>query len=259
MFINKLPSLSNVVAGSTATLDCPVGLTYDAIQFQYSGVTQAQIENVEVLINGRPVAQFDDAVEVEAINEYYGRSDASGEMTLHFRRPELLEGQRAFPGLGTADVDTLQIRMDINVAASAPVISASAQLSPGAPLGVFVKTRYLALNVSAAGKQELDSIPKGSGRLLAAHLFKADISEVEVEVNSRRVMEGTKDLMESLQTLAGRTPQTAAATHVDFGLYGDLGEALVLSGVRDFRIRPTADTTGTLRVVLEYLDGFEGV
>ncbi len=258
MFINKLPSLGNVVGGSTATLDCPVGMTYDAIKFAYSGVTDAQMTDIELLINGRPVMQYKDAVELKALNDYYGRPDAAGEMTMHFRRPELIEAQRAFPGLGTADIDTLQIRIKIDAAAASPVISASAQLSPAQPLGVFVKVRYLNANYATAGKQEMPNIPRG-GRVLAMHLFKADVDNVEVEVNNRRVMEGDKATFESYQKGAGRKPQSAKATHIDWSLYGDLGRALVTDGVQDFRIRPTIATSGSIRTVIEYVDGFEGV
>ena len=137
----KLPSLANVGAGQSATLNCPVGLSYDRIEIEYAGVTLAQMKNIEVVINGKPVMTFKDGARVESLNDYYGRPKTAGFLTLHFARPEMktLEQQR-LTSVGTVDVATLAVNIDIDAAAAAPVIKAHAVQSEPAPLGAFIKS-----------------------------------------------------------------------------------------------------------------------
>lgn len=91
------------------------------------------------------------------------------------------------------------------------------------------------------------------------HLFKSDISNVELEVNSIKAFDATKAYSEEMQSRYNKNPQTANATHVDFLLEGDLKQALDTRGVQDFRIRPTLGSAGAVRTVVEYIDGFAGI
>ena len=257
----KLKSLANVSAGATATLDCSTGLTYDKITFPFSGVTLAQMENVDVLINGKVVQSFKDAQEIVDLNTYYGVTYHAGFLVMFFNSIHMDTNlERRLTGLGTADIDTLQIRMDIDTAAAAPAIEAFATLSDPAPLGALVKVKSFPTSFATSGKQDIDNLPRGP-RILAIHLFKADVSEVEVEIDSVTIFEGSKSLIEVDQKDAvhARAPLTAAATHIDFMLEGDTAQALVTAQAKDFRIRPTIDTAGALRTVVEYLDGFQGI
>lgn len=46
----KLPSFSNVAASNTATLELPIGRTYDKIHIAYTGVTFAQMKNIRLKV-----------------------------------------------------------------------------------------------------------------------------------------------------------------------------------------------------------------
>lgn len=262
-----LPSLANVQAGGVATLNCPLGRTYDKIVLQYSGVTLAQMKKITVLVNGKPIQEYKDGDELQAINKYYGRPTTAGYLTLYFVRDEYkTNNDNRVTGLGTLDIQTLQISIDIDAAAAAPVISASAQLSDPRNMGAVTKVKSFSFNAAGSGEFEIDNIPKGP-RILAMHFFKADVNAIEIELDSRKATEGTKALMEVYQKQGGRTPQTASATHVDYCLEGDILQALStttgkdgnLSLVQDFRVRATLGTSGALRVVVEYLDGYHGI
>lgn len=85
---NLLPSITNVVAGSTATLNVPVGVTYHAINFEYSGVTLAQMKNIEVQINGKTIQEYVDGTRLQDMNKYYSRHTENGILTLWFDRIE---------------------------------------------------------------------------------------------------------------------------------------------------------------------------
>jgi hypothetical protein len=277
----KLPSIANVTAGATATLSCPVGKTYNKIMLVYTGtdVARTDFKNINVNINGKSVQTYADGAELDLINDYYGRSDTAGVLTLHFNRPEAhnLLNQR-LTGLGTLDVQTLDIAFDIDATAPGDLaMEAYAVLSEGMPLGAFVKFKRFPVTYATSGEQEIDNIPKGPN-IMAIHLKKADVSNVEVEVDGFKFFEGSKTIIEALQKEAepkARVPQGASCTHVDFMLEGDYQQSLAtrypkknpdgsdhpLAGrnVQDLRIRPTIDTAGALVALVEYLDGFAGI
>lgn len=259
-FLNKLPSLSNVAVGQRATLTCPLGLRYDAIYLTHNVANLALIKNIEVIVNGKVIQSFKDAAEVKAINDYYGRPEQSGVLTLWFYRPEMATPfDRRLPALGTLDVQTLTVAMDLDATiAPAPTLEAVALQGPQEPMGLITKIKSYSSSYAISGKVEIDNIVR-SGRIAAIHLFKADVSAVELDVNSRRVVDLTKTLSEKVQKDYGRVPVTASATHIDFTLEGDIAEALITEGIYDLRIRPTLGTSGALRSVVEYLDGFAGI
>lgn len=258
--IVKLPSMSNVAAGAVATLNCPVGLTYECFTLKYTGVTLAQMTNIEVRVNGKTIQKFASGTELDEINTYHGRKAASGYLNIWQVRPELkaLLDQR-MTALGTADVQTLSLLVEIDAAATAPVLVAYALQSVPQPLGLICKVKAFPVSFATSGEQEIDNLPKSGARVAAIHLMKSDVSKVEVELDSIKVIETPKALAEELQTKYGKTPQTAVATHVDFLLDGDIKHAMATAGVQDFRVRPTIDTSGEVRCVVEYLDGYEGI
>lgn len=255
----KMPSLANVGAGQTATLNMPVGNTYDRLEVQYSGVTLAELKNIELVINGKPVMSFKDGPTIEALNDYYGRAKTAGFLTLHFARPEMstLEQQR-LTSIGTLDVSTLALNIDIDGAAAAPVITAHAIQSEPAPLGAFIKVREFQFDASVSGQVEISTLPRGP-RILAAHLFKSDVTSLQVELDGQLVLDGSKSLLQSIQKTYGRVPQTDIATHFDTALEGDLSQALVTNNAQDMRFRADLATAGALRFTVEYLDGFAGI
>ena len=257
----KLPSISNVAAGATFTLSCPVGLTYGKITFEMGGTTfdESLISDLTVEINGKPVQIFATGTRLVQLNSYYGRPDdtANGYLTIYFDRPEMNPEFRKLTGLGTQDVDTLVVKGKIDASASAPTLEATATLYPPQPLGAFVKVKQFPISFGA-GVNEVDKLPKGP-RIIALHAFAGDFTKVEAELDSFKVFEADKTLAESLQKESNRTPQSSAATHVDFCLDGLLSDALVTEGVQDMRFRLTKTAAGAADVVVEYLDGFAGI
>lgn len=259
MRISEIPGVSNVAAGATFTIECPVGRTYNRIALEVTNITSSQLTNLTVEVNGKAIQTFADLAELKAINDYYTRDDdsANGVYWLYFTRPELLEGQRKLPGLGTKDVATLVIRGDLAGAVVSPAIKCHAVYEDGQPLGLITKVKRFPVSLTA-GVNEIDKLPRGP-RICAIHLFKSDITDVEVEADGVKIYDASKTIGESVQQMEARTPQTASATHVDFMSDGDFKDALVTAGLQDFRVRPTATGAGVVNVVVEYLDGFAGI
>lgn len=265
----QTPSLSRVGPGNRSTLELVVGPTYYGLIFNISaaaGLDVTDIGRIDVLMNGRVVQTYKNLQRLMDINAFYNRvADTVGataiEFGLHFFRGEMADSvYKRLPGIGTQDLGTFHIEMDIAAAAPADIaIKAHAIINPIAePLGAFVNIREYPTSFSTSGEQEIDKLPKGDW-YTAIHLFKSDISKVEVVTDNGsgpvKVVEATKAVLERYQKNASpikRVPVTASCTHVDFtALDGNLQDTLPTAGLRDFRIKPTLTTSGAVDVVAE--------
>lgn len=265
--IQKLPSLSRVTAGSKATLELPLGATYERLVFNVSaaaGLDASDIERIDVLIDGKPIQTFKNLQRLIDINAYYGReadtvSATAMQFAIHFNRAELVDNLwRKAPGIGTADVQTMHL--EIQIASGAPsdiAMTAYAQVNPAREnLGAFMRIREFPANSSVAGVLEADKLPRGAW-YTALHLFKADISAVEVTANDVKIIDATKGVLERFQKAGSpkaRVPQTAKATHIDFITDGDLLDALPTAALQDFRVKMTLDTSGAVDIIAETID-----
>lgn len=265
--IIKLPSLSRVTPGSKATLEFPLGPTYQTIVFDVSAAAAldaTDIGKIALLIDGKEIQVFKDLQRLIDINAFYNRSPDTVAATaiqfaLHLNRAELAENMfRRAPGIGTADVQTMHMEIDIAAAAPADIaIKAYALADPTRqPLGAFFRIREYPAASAVAGVFEADKLPRGAF-YAALHLFKADITNVEVEADTVLVVNGTKGVLERIAKEASplkRVPQTAKATHVDFITDGDLLNAFQTAGLQDFRVRMTMTAAGAVDIVAETLD-----
>lgn len=253
--ILRLPSFTTVAAGADTSLTCPVGgNTYERIMIEYSGVTLAQLQNIEVRVNGDPIQHFKTGQQLDDLNDFYGRPATSGILTLWFVRPELTDiAQRRMFALGTTNVQTLSIHVDIDAAAAAPALTAHAVVSAPRPMVLVTKVKQYPFNSAVTGQVDIDNIPRGP-RIMAMHLGKADISDVEIELDSVKFYDATKTLAEAIQKENGRTPVTATYTHIDFMGDDDIGNALITANAADFRVKPTLDTSGATEIMVEFLD-----
>lgn len=269
--IIKLPSMSRVVPGSKAVLELPIGPTYRRVYFvatAAAGLDIADFGRMDVLIDGKVVQTYKDATRLKALNDYYGRgadtfTATRAEFAVHFERAELVDlVYRRAPGIGTADVQTFNIELDIPAGAPADIaMVAYAEIDPTPQkLGVFFKVREYSFSSAVAGSVEVDKLPKGAWYSVL-HLFKSDVSEVEVEANQAKAIFATKGILERTQKEASpikRVPQTAAATHIDFITDGDLSQSLRTDLLNDFRIRAKLDTAGAMDIVAETFDTLQG-
>jgi len=265
----KLPSLSNVQAGSTATLKCPLGPTYDSIKFAVSGsgatpLTISLMKNIQVLINGKVIQTFRNGQELSDINDHYKRPVSAGYLTLHFLRPELesIEQSRLF-SLGTEDLKGLEIRFDVDATVTGSVVEAYAQQSAPQPLGLITKIKSLTAPITAAGEFEIDNISTGP-RIMAMHLFKEedDITDVKVDLNSVNVFESTDAINNQFLSDANRK-SIAKYFHINMLQHNDFSsEALITENANDYRVKPTVTAVGAsaqVRAIVEYADGWAGL
>lgn len=259
----KLPSIQNVVAGQRCDLQLARGLTYDYIIFKLTNVTVADITNFKVKVGTKNIIDVASLSTLDKINKYYGRPETAGYFICWFYRPEMAtEEERASFSLGTVDVPSLSIHFDLAGTVTSPAIEAYAMQRGPAIFGTVTKLRELPSTYAASGAQEISNIPRTGDRISAIHLFKSDVSNVEMEINigtgPSKVVEMPKGLLEVVQSAHGRTPQTASATHIDMTLLGKLAEFLPTKQLQELRVKPTIDSTGTINTVIEYNGGMAG-
>lgn len=257
-----LPSMSRVTAGAIATLELPIGLTYNKLIFTATGtaLAAAHIKRINVLIDGKVIQTFKDLTRLIDINSYYGRgTDTVNEFVIHFFRAELMDiVYRRAPGIGTQDVQTFHVEIELDAAAPVDInMLAHADVDPQPqPIGAFFKVREFPYSSAVSGQVEIDKLPRGAF-YGAVHLFKDDITAVEVEVDQAKTIDATKSVLERLQKEASpskRVPVTAKATHIDWLLEGDAAQAIKTDVVQDFRIKMMLGTSGAVDIVTETID-----
>jgi len=265
--ILKMPSISRVVAGSIATLELPIGPTYRRLIFNATGtgLDVTDIGRIDVLVDGKVVQTYKDLQRLFDMNGYYGRgADTFNQFAIHFERAELLDAVwRRAAGMGTGDVQTFHVQLTLPVGAPANMtLDCYAEVDPQPmPLGLFFKVREYPFSSAVSGEVEIDKLPRGP-LYSVLHLFKADITAVEVTANQGKVIEGTTAVMERTQKEASptkRVPVTAKATHVDLITDGDLAQSLDSSRLGDFRVKMNLATSGAVDIVAETLDTLQGV
>lgn len=256
----ELPSMSRVTPGATATLEVPIRPTYHNIIFTAGGTSLAvaNIGRITLYFDGKPVSTWKNLQRLMDLNTYWGRgTDTVNQFVMHFFRRELREQYRRAPGVGTADLQTFHVEIELDSGAPSDItLKAHAWVDPEPQvLGVFVKVREYPFSSAVSGEVEIDKLPRGPF-YVAQHFFKDDVSQVEVVTDGSIRAKGTKAVLERTQTEAthARTPLTAKATSVDYVVEGDLAQAVATGSLYDFRSKLTLDTAGSVDIVTETLD-----
>lgn len=267
--IKKLPNVQGVGANQTFTVGLPTGAKeYMKIGLDMSGSVFAKtaITNLELLANSNPIMQFKTVAHLENISNFYGWDVNANEIVLPFFLEHFNDALMARKfNLGVSDVDVLQLRGDIGTA-TAPAIAAWS-VETQAPsmagqsvvdanrLGVFRKIRNYTYTLTGAGTTEIDNIPR-EGLLMAMHLIQTtgNITNVEVWADDVCIWNASASRAERIQERVGRTVQ-ANTYHIDFMQENELGTSMLLSGLRDFRLK--VDHSGSDTVVL-YTESMAG-
>lgn len=257
----KMPSVQNCSPGATCTLEIPLGLCYNFFLLNLTNITLAQLTNIEVRINGKAVQEFADGTELDNINKYHGRQAfENGVLPLFFMRPEMvLPIEKNVTSIGTSDISTFSLHADIAAACVSPAIDVYAQQSAQTSLGTITKIRAFPASSATSGDFEISNLPRSGARIACVHLFKADVSHVLVKADGREAVDMPKTVLEQMQKVFGKTPITATCTHVDFVVNGNVQDSLITQGLQDLLVRPTLDSSGSLRTVVEFFEEFAGL
>ena len=264
----QMPSFEGVAASSTATLRCPIGLTYHQLIIAYGGLAAGpgpqllDIDEIRVVANGQVVQRIAGGLRLDADNQFEGRAAqsqvAAGELTLDFDRYNMRSrAGEEFTKLGTGfandptPIRTLSVEVDIGAGATNPTLEAKAIQSPPSALGVIKKIRNFNYNPAAAGDFQISDIPRGD--LINKIYFRsANINSVRVERDNFTVFDRTKAENDTIQTDGVRVPIAGEFVY-DPTESGNAAEGLVTAGVQDLRFIVDMSGAGALGVTVEYI------
>ncbi len=244
-----LSSASSVAAGSTFSQKLSLGHTYEKVHLVYSNMTLADLTDLKIKLNGKPMQEYSVATSVNRWNGYFSLETHSGILTLNFAQPHWLPSGNRFTGLGAAEgggVETLEITGKIASSVTNPTIEFFATVSAPTRLGDFITHYEYGGNATATGDLEIKDIPKGNGDILAIGVAHSSILGMKIRRDRLTLFEGSKAMYEAAQKEARptkRTPQNGFYVY-DPLLTGDFRDKLVINGASDFSVIPDFGATG---------------
>lgn len=260
--LKKIPKKMDVTAGAQFIVRPSIGPTYEVIHlYLKGGLTADQVKNFKVEVRGKAIWSLRTLERMQEINAHYRRplSDRADVVSLWFYRPELDDiEQRMNFALGTADVDTLAITMDIDAAADATAdIEIVARTSGARPFGLCTKIKEFPQTFAQAGEFDIADLPRRSAALAGLHLTSDKITDLKLEIDSLAVVESSVTRIHDNQDEWVDTQ--AGYTHLNFIGRGSQYDALQTEGVQDFRLKIDLSEAASLEVVAEYFDTFAGL
>lgn len=258
----KIPKKNTPVPGTQFALRPAIGPTYEVFYFYLKGgLTLAHLKNIRVEVRGKPIWSLKDGEQLQALNKFYKRplSDRTDVLAFWFYRPELSEiAERRNWALGTEDVDTVAIIMDIDASAPAGCdMDIKARTTARRPLGVITKIKQYPQTFAQGGEQDIADIPTRGTAIAGMHLQTPHVNGLRLEMDSIKVVEGTKTELHDAYS-EWIAPQTGFA-HMSFLGRGSQFDALLTEGVQDFRLAVDLAQAATFPLVVEYFDSYGGI
>jgi len=263
--LKKMPTPMGIGAGQTASVNLPIGLTYQRLYIRCNyndGIIDVDvpvtdwgdvIEEIRLMVNGDAEITMD-AADIAKLNNYYGQSMVAGALPLFLGRPWMLTaGGQDQTAYGTVGMQSFTLEMDIKAGAEINSLLVYANQSAATPWGPHIKVRKYSRTQGVTGEAEIDGIARGEYGMFAMHIGTAQIGGVEVLTNQRKVYDADKAIRDAHADVAGRVPQ-ANMTHIDLVPENRITEALPMN-VQDFRVALDFEATGSFPI---YVEGIEG-
>ncbi|AMC34238.1 major capsid protein P2 [Janthinobacterium sp. B9-8] len=248
----------NVIAGSTATLTLPNGMTYERLMLQMGGTTfnKTHITDIRMRVNGKVIHQCN-AADLESINAYSGLATDSKFITIDFT--ELFARDQvgqSIGALGTVNgVSQAVVEVDIAGTAVAPQLTCWSIISGPRQLTVCNKMLKYNFNIAAAGKWPL-ALPYGNqgGSIIKRIYIKSNTANgLEIKKNGTVIHESVKEVNEFWQKENKKTPQ-AGYYIFDPIVDNNQTDMLSTSDCVSFEVNPTFSGPETITVYVEYID-----
>lgn len=262
----KLPTFSPApVQNGISVIQIPIGPTYYGISLNYkvNGVacTEAQakadIKWVRLKVNGITRYEVSGKHLVEVMNKYYGAAFTAGEIFIPLARPWYKTPEAVENTVwGTRNLNSLTLEVEFGTPIISPTLEAYSLFSLAErDLGMIVEVHEFQYSAGVAGVQEISTLPRGNGDLIALHLDSSLITACDMEVNQQIFTSGANlSLYHNLVKWYGlRLPQSNYV-HFEGHIRDLLSDGIPLINVSDFRVKPTFSGAGTASIVMETLN-----
>lgn len=264
--LKLMPTPSTTAAGATASVNCPLGLTFNKFLI-FANVDGAPrdlpmadwgtyFDDVRIMVDGDAEITYDVA-DLVAINQSKGRTAemVDGVLPLHLSQPNMrtIQGEDQ-TGFGTlTGIESLTIELDIKTGVTINELKVYAKQSEGRPFGPHLKVQRYRKGVGVTGEVEISDINKGPYAMLGFHIDTDQINSAEVHADQRKIIEFNRAINDADLAAGGRVPQTGY-THIDFVPENRLVEALPMN-LADFRLLLDFAATGNFSIYAESLQG----
>lgn len=270
-----MPSAQGVAPGQTATINLPIGWTYEDFDVQVSanlGTGDALVpvanwgdvfSEVRLVVNGKVTYRAPGDF-IADLAEFYGETLVAGSLPILLARSWMrLEAGWLMGAYGTNGMRTFDLEMDIKssvTAVSSLKVFAGQSLSPRGPGEAFhpvldVWGYHYELNKfnhtqGATGDADIADIPpRGAYRVLGMHIGTDSISDLSLEVDGLKALDSDATSRAARLAKSKRVKQTGY-THLDF-IADNMYERSQPMALQDMRLKPTFTGTGTFNVFVE--------
>lgn len=263
--LKKMPAPGSFAAGQTASVNLPLGLTYERFYIRCTadlgaGAVEVPaaswgsvIGEIRLMVNGDARITID-AADLVKLNAFYGEAGEDGVLPLFLSRPWMrTTGGEDQTSYGTLGLASFSLEMDVQAGANISALTVSAVQSVGTPFGPHLRIQKYTRNQGVTGPAEIADIVRGPYAMLAMHVSTDAISTVEVHTDQRKIIESDAEIRAAHYGICGRVPQ-AGFTHIDFLTENRLAEALPMA-VQDFRLKLDFSATGNFAIYAESLVG----
>jgi len=264
--LKRMPTPQGIGGGQTATVNLPLGLTYERLYIKANvndGVSNVDVPvadwgdyfgELRLMVDGDSKIQID-AGDLASLNLYYGQTMKAGVLPLFLSRPWMrtIDGEDQ-TGYGTAGgMTAFSLEIDVKAAVTVNSLEVYAVQSKGRPFAAHLRVQRYVHNQGVTGEAEIADIVRGAYAMLAMHMTTAAVDDVEVHVDQRKVHDSDKVLRAAHYDVIGRVPQ-ANFTHIDFLTENRLAEAMPMA-VQDFRLKLDFTGTGNSSIYAESIQG----
>lgn len=258
-----LTSINGVGAGQTATLDLPPGRRYFNVFAVYKSTAnqatiEADITEIRVIVNGKVQRRFS-AADLNVVNAFNGYAFRAGLIPIFFseHKRRTIQGEEGL-AWGTANVSTFRIEFDISGSASAPTLSAMAEVD-NAEVPLLGIVKWYKETFSATGAQTLNitTLPKLDA-YLRIHARSSLVTYVKATVDQTEFYDCSSARAADYLARRSFSPQ-ANNFHVAFDDDDQVTSALPmfrqvgneLRAVNEFRLDVTASGAGNIPLLIE--------
>lgn len=263
--LKRMPTPMGIGAGQTASVNLPLGLTYDRLYIRVNAtvggaavdLTPAQwadhLGDIRLMVNGDARITID-AGDLVKLNQFYGQTPQAGVLPLFLSRPWMRTiGGEDQLGYGTVGISTFSLEMDIKPDVVINSMEVYAVQSAATNFGPHLRIQRYLRNQGVTGPAEIADIVRGQYAMLALHVNTAAIGQVEILTDQRKVIESDKAIRAAHYDVVDRDPQ-AGFTHIDFLTENRLSHALPMV-LQDFRVKLDFEATGNFAIYAESLHG----
>lgn len=257
MIIQKNLPFFNVVASGVASLELPLGMTYNRIMLELGGTsfTKAMITRIVAKLNGKIFYDITGS-RLDAINKWRGIYDEATHLTIDFtdRNAKTIGGEIAGAVATAEGISSFTLEVTI-AGATAPTLESWSMLSPPRPFGPIFALIHHPVTFSAGGKFPivLPHGPEAGHQIRRVHFFHTNMTELEVKKNGLLVAEElTSGINDFVQQEYGRAPQSGLFVY-DPVVTNNFKNMLQTFNAKSMQFNTTVSAADTVDVYGEYL------